>query len=216
MSAAETVPANAKTGGGTSGGAGYSPTAAWVLLILIVIVTIYVTQTQGRRGAGVLCSKQRVVEFASDGNLKGLKEISESCAHSGAGWAARRALSAATMSAEMQGGGLTPAGLRSGANAGDGHPSSKEALAGAFVAQLYIGTTRDGAEAYGDWIVERHCDLACGFAVSVARARHKGYAPEHRVLIGPLAVKRDADSLCEAFKARGVDCFPKMSQEALN
>jgi hypothetical protein len=89
-------------------------------------------------------------------------------------------------------------------------------LDGEYVAQVYNGATRDGAEAYSDGLKRRHSGILDGLTVAVEEGGRRGYAREHKVLIGPLANKRDADSLCWELKNRNVDCFAKPSAEVLN
>lgn len=89
-------------------------------------------------------------------------------------------------------------------------------LDGEYVAQVYNGATRDGAEAYSDGLKRRHGGLLGGLTVGVEEGGRRGYVREHKVLIGPLASKRDADSLCWELKTRNVDCFPKASASVLD
>jgi hypothetical protein len=91
-----------------------------------------------------------------------------------------------------------------------------EELDGEYVAQVYNGATRDGAEAYSDGLKRRHSGLLGGLTVAVEEGGRRGYTREHKVLIGPLASKRDADSLCWELKTRNVDCFPKASAQVLD
>jgi hypothetical protein len=109
-----------------------------------------------------------------------------------------------------------PLEFRRGGDVGQLFRSGEAPLYDEYVAQLYNGSTRDGAEDYGDAIRRRHRGLIAGLDLTVEDAGRRGYASEHRVLVGPFSKKRDAEALCRAFKMRDVDCFPRLSREALD
>jgi hypothetical protein len=215
-----------------------------ILAVLLAWVVIHVAQAHSAKNTAHLCTFEALREFAQAGNADGLSKISSNCGGSRAAGEARRILwdwasadwrrAAARNTAdsyrefcatwrrfELTGryyecspaarDDRTPISYRDGAT-----HSYRRAAGGEYVAQVYSGLTRDSAEAYSDALKRRHGNLLGGLTVAVAETGPRGYGQEHKVLIGPLTNKREADSLCSELKSRNIDCFSKAAASALD
>lgn len=231
---------------GKSPGLPWEKWAAVVAVILIAWVVIHVAQAHSMRKAAYLCTFDSLREYTLARNADGLARISNNCAGSRVAgearrtlwdWASadwRRASSRNTAdgyqefcsvwkryeltgkyydcSPSMRDGRLSISYRESGPHA---YRRLSGGAGGQYVAQVYNGTTRDSAEAYSDALKRRHGALLSGFTVAAVETGPRGYG-QHKVLIGPMASKHDADALCMELKTRNVDCFSKATADALD
>jgi hypothetical protein len=232
MSSEEKSAKEAKPGGKSSA----SPYNNWAMVILVLLlawVVIHVAQAHSSKNTANLCTFDALREFTLGKDADGLARISNNCAGSRVAGDARRTLwewaSADWRRASSRNTSegyhefcsvwkrfeLTEKYYECSSPARDGRmPISyrrSHSGGGDYIAQVYNGTSRDSAEAYSDSIKRRHGDLLSGLTVAVA----DGYG-QHRVLIGPLSNKREADSLCLELKSRNIDCFSKAASEAMD
>jgi hypothetical protein len=242
MSSTETSAKEAKPGGKSSASQ-FNSWAVVIPVVLLAWVVIHVAQAHGDVNKAQLCTFKTLRDFAESNDANGLVQISDNCGGSRVAGEARhilwdwakadwkRAAARNTASsyrefcsvwgryelarryydcASALRNGRTSALYRNGRRRLYRRPAS----AGEYVAQVFSGATRDSAEAYRNALKRRHRNLLAGLTVVVADTGPRGYGGEHKVLIGPLANKRDADSLCSELKSRHVDCFSKAAAVA--